>query len=148
MIKIETASVDDIPELTGLLGILFSREHEFTPDSKKQKTGLELIIKNPGTGRIFVLKNDAQVIGMVSILNSVSTALGAKVGILEDMIIHPEFQRKGLGKKLILHALEYAQKEGLKRITLLTDNDNTDAAAFYRKTGFTKSDMAAFRILI
>ena len=113
MLKAEKASKDDIPALISLLDILFSKEHEFTPDPEKQKTSLEIIISSPDTGCILIMKDGDNAVGMVSILNSVSTALGAKVGILEDMILHPDYQRKGYGKQLIIMHLIMQRKAGL-----------------------------------
>lgn len=38
---------------------------------------------------------------MVSLLYSISTALGGKVAILEDMIINKNYRNKGFGKQII-----------------------------------------------
>lgn len=145
MLKFKIAQKSDIPSLSSLLTLLFSQENEFSPDEKLQIDGLSLIIENPKIGYIYVLKNEDKVIGMVSILNSISTALGRPVGILEDMVIHPDFRGEGHGKKLIQFAIDHATKKGLKRITLLTDYDNERAIGFYKKMGFSKMAMIPLR---
>ncbi len=148
MDTIRPANIDDLIRCAELLGILFSQEREFTPDPIVQRNGLERIIKNPETGSVFVYENEGVVQGMVVILLTVSTALGKKVAILEDMIVSPDSRQLGVGTSLVGYAVDYAINEGCGRITLLTDFDNDEAHGFYRKCGFTKSDMAVFRKLI
>ena len=138
----------DVPSLCALLEILFSQEAEFSPSVEKQKNGLELILNNEHIGKIFVLKHDERVIGMVSLLFSVSTALGAKVAWLEDMVVHPDFRGQTCGSKLLSYAIEAAKKLTCKRITLLTDTDNKGAHRFYERLGFKSSSMQPFKLLL
>ena len=85
---------------------------------------------------------------MVSLLFTQSTALGAKVAILEDMIVAPEFRGCGVGSQLLNAAVDLAENLGCKRITLLTDKLNFDAQQFYEKHGFNRSNMTPFRRLL
>ncbi len=138
----------DIPSLCSLLELLFSQEIEFSPSLEKQKKGLELILNNEQIGKILVLKHDEQVIGMVSLLFSISTALGGKVAWLEDMIVHPDFRGQACGSQLLTYAIKEAKALTCKRITLLTDRDNTVAHRFYERLGFKGSSMQPFKILL
>ena len=163
---IQSASASDIDALADLLGILFLQELEFAPSKELQKRSLEKIISNPQIGHIICAKLPTQtqalseplnsldqdeslsLIGMVSILFSESTALGARVAILEDMIVHPKFRAQGVGSKLLNGAIAFSKQSGCKRITLLTDKTNTNAQSFYRAHGFTQSSMTTMRVLI
>jgi ribosomal protein S18 acetylase RimI-like enzyme len=141
------AGIDDIPELTGLLTILFSQDLEFEPNTKKQYNGLHQIISHPEIGEILVFKNNGEIIGMVSLLYSISTALGGKVVILEDMVIDPAFRNMGFGSELLNEAIKFAAKRDCLRITLLTDYDNEIAVHFYEKFQFSKSSMIPLRLV-
>ena len=145
--EISTASINDIPELAELLNDLFTQDIEFVPDLKKQKTGLKAIINNPEIGEILVLKGDGKILGMVSLLYSISTALGGKVAILEDMIIHQDYRQMGLGKELLGEAIRFSKKRNCLRLTLLTDFNNDAAIQFYQKFGFKKSEMIPMRLV-
>ncbi|MDD2676922.1 MAG: hypothetical protein PHP75_05580 [Methylacidiphilaceae bacterium] len=81
------ATSDDIPVLVRLLEILFSEEEEFTPNGALQEQGLREILSDPRIGEILLAVEDGGPIGMVSLLYTVSTALGARVAILEDMVV-------------------------------------------------------------
>lgn len=146
--EIARATTDDIPQLCLLLDLLFEQEAEFTPDHERQTRGLAAVMETPGAGDIFLARRAGEVIGMVSLLYSVSTALGAPVALLEDMVIAPGERGSGTGSALITHALEYAEKKGCKRITLLTDHDNVQAQHFYSKQGFERSSMFVYRKML
>jgi len=145
--EISIARMNDLPELTDLLNDLFTQDIEFVPDLKKQKAGLEAIINNPEFGEILVLKVDGQILGMVSLLYSISTALGGKVAILEDMIIHKDHRQKGLGKELLGEAICFSKERNCLRLTLLTDFNNDPAINFYQQFGFIKSGMIPMRLV-
>ena len=145
MPSIRIAKPADIESCARLLGILFSQEHEFTPDQQKQEAGLDMIISDPSIGTIFVCEEDGLIVGMISALNLVSTAIGKKVLFLEDMIVDPAWRGKGIGALLIEHVCRWAREEGYGRATLLTDGDNIPAQHFYEAHGFIRSTMVAFR---
>lgn len=145
--QIVVATLAELDELVGLLNVLFTQDIEFEPDYAKQKAGLEQIINNPEIGEILVMKTDGKVVGMVSLLYSISTALGGKVAILEDMVMSKDFRGKGLGKELLQEAIDFAQKHGCLRLTLLTDFDNETAIRFYQSAGFSLSKMIPLRLV-
>lgn len=147
-VLIQKAEATDVNSMAELLNILLSQETDFTPNIELQKRGLQLIMNNPNSGQLFVAKAGIEVIGMVNLLFTISTAIGKKVAILEDMILLPEYRNSGIGGKLIEHAKQFAINEGYGRITLLTDNDNYKAQDFYKRHGFKKSAMVAFRYVV
>lgn len=147
-IVILPATLGDIPALCELLGILFAQEAEFQPDPAAQQRALAQVIADSSIGSIFLARRHEKTAGMVSLLYSVSTALGGRAATLEDMVVHPEFRHAGIGSRLLNHAQRFADQNGCKRITLLTDRSNTAAQRFYRRHGFTDSDMLAMRLLL
>lgn len=145
MPEVRAATIEDIPELCGLLHELFSIEAEFQPDQAKQEAALREILSNPGIGKILVLHENGTVIGMVSLLFTVSTACGGKAILLEDMVIKSSHRSKGTGSILLGHAMAFARSNGYTRITLLTDSDNP-TIRFYERHGFNLSSMVPMRL--
>ena len=145
---IRKATLDDIKGITKLLYHLFTQEIEFVFDKKLHKKALGKIINNKNIGEIFVVEKKGKIIGCVNILYTMSTALGGKVAILEDMIISPKYQGKSLGTKLLKYVIKYLQNNQIQRITLLTDNDNYKAHKFYENLNFKASKMVVFRQLL
>ena len=141
-----TATLDDIPQLCELLALLFVQEAEFRPDRALQAAGLKRIIERPEAGRILVLRDGETIIAMVNLLFTVSTALGGRVALLEDMVVHPAHRGVGTGSTLLQAAIDVARSAGCRRITLLTDGDNRAAQRFYRRHGFEPSSMLPMRL--
>jgi GNAT superfamily N-acetyltransferase len=144
-IVIEPATQHDVPALVALLRALFAQEAEFQPDAALQRRGIEMILASPATGQILVAREHGSVIGMVNLLFTISTALGAPVCWLEDMVVHPGARGAGIGGRLIEHAITFAREQQYRRITLMTDGNNAPARAFYLRHGFMVSDMVAMR---
>ncbi len=144
--QVISATPSDIPELCRLLEVLFTQEAEFTPNQDAQERGLAAIIGNPEIGQIFVAREGENIIGMVNLLYTVSTALGGRVALLEDLVVAPDARGAGAGSRILEHAIQAARISGCRRITLLTDSANESAQRFYRRHGFGTSSMLTLRL--
>lgn len=146
--EISLATASDIPALCELLSLLFSQEADFQPDEEAQRRGLAQILDNPDVGLILVARQKNQIVGMVNLLFTVSTALGQRVALLEDLVIAPTQRGNGIGSQLLKQTIETARLHDCHRITLLTDLANESAQRFYRKHGFSFSAMIPMRVLL
>jgi len=140
------ARPEELPQLVALLGILFSQESEFTPDDAKQARALEKILSDETVGRIYVAREGGKVVAMATLLYTISTAEGGMAALLEDVIVLPGQRGRGVGSALLRHALAEARKQGVLRVTLLTDAQNERAQRLYSKLGFARSTMTAMRL--
>jgi len=145
-VELGTATREDLPQLVALLGVLFSQEAEFAPDDAKQTRALEKILSDESVGRIHVAREGDRVVAMASLLYSISTAEGGLAATFEDLVVLPGYRGKGIGAALLQHVIAEARKQGVLRLTLLTDKQNKRAQALYRKLGFVESTMKAMRL--
>ena len=145
-VVIEPATEADLDELSQLLGELFAQESDFRPDKDKQLRGLRLIFEQPSRGRVFVLRCDGAIVGMINLLFTISTAEGGFVMLLEDLVVHKRYQGHGYGARLLNHAIDFATKKNFLRITLLTDRPENLAQEFFRRHGFVESSMIPMRL--
>jgi GNAT superfamily N-acetyltransferase len=147
-VTIEPATEADLDELSDLLGELFSEESDFRPDKEKQLRGLRLIFEQPNRGRVFVLRRDSAIVGMINLLFTISTAEGGFVILLEDLVVHRTFRDHGYGSDLLKYAINFARQKNFLRITLLTDRPEIRSQNFFRRHGFHESSMMPMRLLI
>ncbi len=61
-------------------------------------------------------------------------------GHLEQVSVHPDHARRGLGRRLIEHAAEWAAREGLAGLTLTTYAEVPWNAPYYARLGFATLD--------
>lgn len=60
--------------------------------------------------------------------------MGLQHGYMEDIIVHPEFQKRGIGETLVRKLLQEAERVGIEIVTLTYDSKHT---FFYTRSGFT-----------
>lgn len=137
---IRRADENDIPDMVELLCELFTIEDDFTIDREKHFRGLRLLLDNRDA-MILVAEHENRVVGMASVQCLISTAIGERVGLIEDVIVHEPYRGNGIGKRLMETLLIETQKAGMKRLALGVDDRNEKALAFYKHYGFTSSHM-------
>src|SRR6186997_178836 len=147
-VVIEPATEADLDELSEMLGDLFSQEGDFRPDKDKQLRGLRLIFEQPSRGRVFVLRRNGAIVGMINLLFTISTAEGGFVMLLEDLVVHDSYRGHGYGSQLLEYAINFAKQKKFLRITLLTDRPELRSQNFFKRHGFYESHMLPMRLLI
>jgi GNAT superfamily N-acetyltransferase len=146
MVELGVARREELPQLVALLGILFSQEAEFTPDDAKQTRALEKILSDESVGTVYVARAEGRVVAMATLIYTISTAEGGVAALFEDLIVQPGHRGRGVASSLLEFVIQEARKQGVLRLTLLTDMQNERAQALYRKLGFADSTMKAMRL--
>lgn len=79
---------------------------------------------------------DRKIIGAGSIRE-----FGGNTKVLFNVVIHPEYERKGIGTSIITALLEYARSRNTQTVTLASTES---AAEFYEKLGFVFSHTSRY----
>jgi ribosomal protein S18 acetylase RimI-like enzyme len=145
-VRFAAATRRDLPRLTELLGVLFTQEAELAPNAPKQRRALGLILGDSRKGKIFIARQNGEIVAMASLIFTISTAEGGKAALFEDLVVAPEWRGQGIGPRLLRHVIREAKNAGVLRLMLLTDGDNERAQALYRANGFVDSSMRAMRL--
>lgn len=89
--------------------------------------------------RTFVAREGAAVVGTATlIVEQKFIHCGGPVGHIEDVAVHRDHQRKGIGAALVRHATEEARKLGCYKVIL---NCFEDRVPFYEGLGFRTHDV-------
>lgn len=142
-IQICKAGIEDIDSLIPLLKQLFSIEKDFDFNKKRHEEGLKLLLKKRDS-LVVIAKFEGEVVAMVTMQTIISTAVGAKTGLIEDFIVTDDYRDMGIGTYLFEYLKNYAHKHDIKRMQLVCDNDNISAKEFYLKKSFKKSNLSAW----
>jgi GNAT superfamily N-acetyltransferase len=57
-------------------------------------------------------------------------------GLIENVVTHPDFRRRGIGTRILQSALELAWKQDCYKVMLLTGRKDEATLCFYRQAGF------------
>ena len=94
---------------------------------------------------IIVIEDNNKIIGSGTLLieNKVIHNMGS-VGHIEDIIIHNNYRKLGLGKKIIDELVNISIKANCYKIILDCSEKNSN---FYEKSGFTKKEIQMVKYL-
>lgn len=84
--------------------------------------------------------DEDKLIGLIRIVGDAETII-----YIQDILVHTDYQRKGIGKRLIERILE--RYDSVRQILLLTDN-TTELNAFYKHTGFKEIEQHGLKSFI
>ena len=147
MPSLRKATKEDLDQLTGLLRLLFAIEDDFFFDAVKQRRGLRLMLENR-QGCVLIAEDKTKVVGMCTGQMVISTAEGGPSVLVEDMVIDPAFQGRGLGRALLEAMLQWAGQQGATRLQLLADRNNQAALDFYAHLGWRSTSLICLRHML
>ena len=97
-----------------------------------------------GHSLLYVLKDKERTVGMAT-LCLYHAPSGCK-GCIEDVVILPEYQGKGLGKQLLQHVLDEAKLHAPLTIYLTSRPQRIVANSLYRKLGFQQKETNVYKM--
>lgn len=97
-----------------------------------------------GHSLLYVLKDKERTVGMAT-LCLYHAPSGCK-GSIEDVVILPEYQGKGLGKQLLQHVLDEAKLHAPLTIYLTSRPQRIAANSLYRKLGFQQKETNVYKM--
>lgn len=92
------------------------------------KSGIKELIKGSFCFAVVIDKKTEKTIGMGRILSDTVSD-----GYIQDLIILPEYRKKGIGKKLTCSLINYCKSKGINWIALISEPNQEE---FYKKIGF------------
>ena len=132
-IKIREIEEDDLEK--GFLETLDFLRNTSSIDKNKAKEILKKIKQNPNH-IIYVAIDDKKIIGSTTLLIEQKFIHdGGLVGHIEDVVVRKDYERRGIGIKLVTSMLERAKEKNCYK-TILDCKD--DVKQFYERIGFKR----------
>ncbi len=123
LLVVEPTRPQDIQPLASALARAFDQTEERMRADLTSAAAME-------TERVYAARLDGVVVGGFRLSMAFDT-----IGIYA-FGIDPQYQRQGLGRRMLARACALALSEGASRVTLEVDTDNEAAIALYRSSGF------------
>jgi GNAT superfamily N-acetyltransferase len=128
--RIRSASPDDSKQLAALVEQLGYRADErFIRDQLAQ------LASQPGT-TVFVADDNGAIIGLLCLSIIPFLHVSGGLGRISALVIDSQFQGKGVGRRLVAEAEEFAWNTGCARIEITSGDHRSDAHAFYEAIGY------------
>lgn len=95
---------------------------------------------------LFVLEDENSTIQATCYVNIIPniTRRASPYGIIENVVTEVDLRNRGLGKKIMAHALEFAWSRGCYKVMLQTGSKRESTHNFYKSCGFRADDKFAF----
>jgi ribosomal protein S18 acetylase RimI-like enzyme len=152
--KITKGQPADIPEIMALISAAVKAMHaRGLYQWNDEYPNREIITGDVAAGTLYKINNGKTLAGVV-VLNEESVPHYASLKwatddphplIVHRLCIHPDFQGRGLAKKLMSFAEEYALKQGYRNIRLDTSTVNQTALGLYDRLGYRRVGIISFR---
>lgn len=136
-VEIQEATEKDLPAILSLF-----KQPDVDEDnilSVEQAQSIFTRIKNYPNYKIYVAKANDEIVGTFGLLTMDKLAhMGARSGIVEDVVVHKDWQCKGIGKQMMQFAMDRCREFGCYKLALTSDMKRKLAHCFYEKLGFKK----------
>jgi ribosomal protein S18 acetylase RimI-like enzyme len=143
-LKFRQAVHEDLPEIVRMLVDDFlgaKRERYENPLPESYVKAFEEIDADKNN-ELIIAELDGVVVGTLQITFTPSISFqGGKRATVESVRVDEQYRGQGIGKELMLWAINRAKEENCVAMQLTTNLDRTDAHRFYENLGFTKSHL-------
>lgn len=93
--------------------------------------------RNPDT--CFVAEKEEDIVG------AILCGHDGRRGYISHTAVSPDYQRQGIGHKLVEATLQALQKQGINKVNLVAFARNKNGNAFWEKMGFTERPDLTYR---
>ena len=95
--------------------------------------------------RIYAAKAGEEIVGTFALLIMDNLAhMGAPSGVIEDVVVDPNWQAKGIGKQIMQFALQRCRDMGCYKLALSSNLKRQVAHQFYESLGFQRHGYSYF----
>lgn len=142
--KFRPATREDLPAIVRMLADDFlgaTRERYENPLPESYVKAFEEIEADKNN-ELIVAETDGEIVGTLQITFTPSISFqGGKRATVESVRVDEKYRGQGIGKELMLWAIERAKREDCFAVQLKTNAERRDAHRFYENLGFKGSHL-------
>ena len=124
---VRTMNIDDYDEVSRL----WHKIKDFHPQHRRlQRRRGALSAKNPETSVVAV--EDSKIVG------AILCGHDGRRGCMYHVCVDPEYRMRGIGKSMVVFAMNALKKENISKVSLIAFTKNDVGNTFWRCIGWTK----------
>ena len=132
-------------DLSSLLELYTHLNDNPMPDTDERVKNIWKNILNDKNHHVIVGITDGKVVSSCILLIVPNLTHGQEpYAIVENVVTHSDYQKRGYGKMILEHAKNVAIAEGCYKISLMTGSKKESTLRFYESAGYNRSDKTAF----
>jgi len=140
------ASKADLPDVLRLLAQPDMDDGQVLPLAEAERL-FDHMARYPDY-RLYVAIRDDRIVGAFALLIMDNLGhRGAHSGVIEDVVVDPQYQGQGIGRAMMQHALRLCGEKGCYKLALSSNLTRERAHAFYESLGFERHGYS-FRVMI
>lgn len=132
-------------DLLPLLELYLHLHEQRVPEQNEHLTAVWQGILQDKNHHLIVCEENGKIVSScvcVVILNLTRNA--RPYALIENVVTHPDYRKRGLASACLDYARQIAQKENCYKIMLLTGAKDEATLHIYRKAGYNNNDKTAF----
>ena len=123
--------------LLPMMRALAEQDPEVIPfNESSAHTAFHQFLSLPAFGRIWLLYDDADLIGYIILTVGFSFEFRGHDSFIDELYIVPSHRNRGFGRQAMVFVEQQAREMGVNAIHLEVDPGNTSALELYRHTGY------------
>jgi len=131
-LEIRPARAEDAPTITAFMDAAY--RHYIARIGKPPGPMMDNYKEVIQQHHVLVLTEGANIIGVLVLIRQPQSLL------VDNVAVHPDYQRKGLGRQLMALAEEEARRLGFATVTLYTNERMTENIELYKRLGYTETE--------
>lgn len=140
-IVIRKAKRSDLPVIKRLLAELINAMDDTECIDMRVAPGIWDHLLTDARSHFLVAAAGGPPIGLIHFTTRQTVLHRSPSGMIDELIVTAEYQGKGIGKQLVLAAIERCRQLGCCEVEVSTEQTNLKARRFYRKCGFDKTQI-------
>lgn len=132
-------------DLDALLTLYLDLHEEHVPEKSAHLAAVWEQILGDGNHHLIVCEEDGRLVSScVLVIVPNLTRDVRPYGLIENVVTHHDYRKKGLASACLQYARQIAERENCYKIMLMTGSKKEETLRFYRRAGYAEGEKTAF----